>query len=115
VAFACLGRARHGRNLRSPPIAVEHALDLDRNFAESHGSLATVAALRGDQATAKREIDIANRLDPGCLSAKLAASLLKRAANDPDGARELIATTVAGLTRDDKSPLAALLAGLVRH
>ena len=91
-----------------------HSLELDRNFSESHGGLASVAALRGDHAVAKREIEIANRLDGSCVSAKFAESVLKRAA-DPEGARELIATTISALTRENTSPLAALLAGLPRR
>jgi tetratricopeptide (TPR) repeat protein len=93
----------------------EHALDLDRNFAESHGSLAAVAALRGNRERATREIDIAKRLDPSCVSAQYAASVLARNSGNPRAADDLIATAAASLAEQNGGPLSALLARLVRR
>jgi Flp pilus assembly protein TadD len=89
-----------------------HALELDRNFAESHGALAAVAALRADRATAEREIEVANRLDPDGLAAKFAESLLLRAGGDPERARSLIMDTISGLAAQRASPLSELLSRL---
>lgn len=57
----------------------EHALAMDRNFAESHGALAVVDALQAHPADARRGIARALRLDRGCVSAVLAQKLLSRA------------------------------------
>lgn len=59
-------------NLEEAGAAFERALSLDWNFAESHGGLAAIAAMKGDRATAEHLIEIAERLDPKCLSAKFA-------------------------------------------
>lgn len=91
------------------------SFEIDRNFAETHGGLATVAALRGDRAAAERAIEVANRLDPGCLSAKYAQSLLARAAGDAEHARELVESTIAGITAAENTPLATLLARFARR
>jgi tetratricopeptide (TPR) repeat protein len=53
-----------------------HALELNRNFAESHGGLASVAALRGDRANAERLMEVAERLDPARNSSKFARAVL---------------------------------------
>jgi Tfp pilus assembly protein PilF len=102
-------------NLAEARRLFERSLELDRNFSESHGGIAAVAALGGDRATAEREIEVANRLDPECLSAKFAQSVLLRAAGDPHSSRELVRSTIAGLDNDPKTPLAEYLAGLARR
>ena len=56
--------------------AFSSALALDRNVAETHGSLAAVAALRGERATAEATIQRAMRLDSACLSAQIAQAIL---------------------------------------
>lgn len=56
--------------------AFQRALEIDRNFAESHGSLAVVAALGGDAGAAKPHIERALGLDAQCVSARYAESLL---------------------------------------
>lgn len=60
------------------------ALDLDRNFGESHGGLAVVAALRGARAEAEREAELALRLDPASLSARYARMVLDGDTADPE-------------------------------
>jgi Flp pilus assembly protein TadD len=92
-----------------------HSLELDRNFSESHGGLAAVAAIRGDRATATREIEVANRLDRACVSAKFAESVLSSAAGQPERARELIVATIGRMTGTQDNPLASLLARLARR
>jgi tetratricopeptide (TPR) repeat protein len=91
--------------------AFEDALALNRNFAETHGGLATLAALRGDQAAAQRSIEIAERLDPECLSTQLARSILARG-SDPQLARQIVADTTRALAGKDNSALSKLLGRL---
>jgi tetratricopeptide (TPR) repeat protein len=55
----------------------EQALEVDRNFAETHGGLAVVAALRGETAAAEERVRTAHRLDRNSFSAAYAAMLLR--------------------------------------
>lgn len=58
--------------------AFEKALAVDRNFGESHGGLAIIAALQGRDEEARLGIRRALRLDGKCLSAKYAEMVLLR-------------------------------------
>lgn len=65
--------------LGSPAQAHTHftkALDLDRNFGESHGGIALVHALNGHADEARQDIKRALRLDPQSRNARYAQSLL---------------------------------------
>lgn len=93
----------------------EHALEMDRNFSETHGGLAAIAALKGEADAAKQNIEIADRLDPACLSARYAEAVLHGHAGEPDAARSLLLTTVAGLAPDNGGKLSELLRTLTRH
>lgn len=62
---------------------------LDRNYGESHGGVAVVAALLGRNSDAKASIQRALRLDPESLSAKYAQMVLSGVTNDPDKFRKL--------------------------
>ncbi len=90
----------------------EHALAIDPNFAESHGSLAVIDVSKGDRATAQRRMATALRLDRECFSAVLAKilldagneqsaqDLLKRAFETPlNAAGMTVAGYMAGLTK----------------
>jgi len=90
----------------------ERALSMDRNFAESHGGLAAIAALKGDRATAERLIEIAERLNPRCLSAKFARSTLQKGGGDNQAARDTLMTALSGLSANDGSPVARIIAEL---
>lgn len=59
------------------------SLELDHNFGESHGTLAVVAAMRGQRDEAQAYARRAQRLDPGCLSVKFAKLLLSDDGHDP--------------------------------
>lgn len=67
-----------------------HALDLDRNFAESHGSLAIVLAKEGNTADAELEVKLALRLDRNCLSARYAQAIINGDAHDLKKFHELV-------------------------
>ncbi len=62
----------------------EKALELDRNFGETHGGLAVVAALQGHKQQAEASITRALRLDKECLSARYAEMLLSGVALDQE-------------------------------
>jgi Flp pilus assembly protein TadD len=64
--------------------AFQQALDLDRNFGESHGGLAVVRALQGRRGEAEAAIELARRLDPNGLSASYANMVLSGQTRDAD-------------------------------
>lgn len=102
-------------NLEVAQEIFQRALDMDRNFSESHGGLAAVAALRGDRATAEECIRRADGLDPECLSARFAESVLTGQAGNEQQARALILSTVGGLSPKDGGKLSELLKTLTQH
>jgi tetratricopeptide (TPR) repeat protein len=70
--------------------ALEKALGVDRNFAETHGGLAVVAALQGREPDAQGFMRRALRLHPQSLAAKLAeVVLVRRAGRDAEAKRLL--------------------------
>lgn len=77
------------RDLAASRVRFEHALDLDPNFAESHGSLAVLDVLEGRIEEARARSDIALRLDRNCYSGALARTLLAAAAGDEAQARRI--------------------------
>jgi tetratricopeptide (TPR) repeat protein len=77
------------RDLGTARARFEHALALDPNFAESHGSLAVLDLLEGRPEQAEREMAIAFRLDRACYSAALAQVLLRAGKGDQEGARRI--------------------------
>jgi Flp pilus assembly protein TadD len=62
--------------------AFRQALDLDRNFAESHGALGLVLAMNGDLAEADRHLELADRLDPRNVTGRYARALRAGEAGD---------------------------------
>jgi tetratricopeptide (TPR) repeat protein len=68
-----------------------HALALDRNFAETHGALASIAAIRGDAVQAQEMIAIALRLDSRSLAARFAQSVLASQSGDSAQSQQLVA------------------------
>lgn len=95
--------------------ALQQALELDRNFAETHGALAAVAALRGDRAAAERCIAVARRLDSASLAAIFAQSVLDRSAGEPDKARQAIMDAAAALSGRHGNALARLIDKVMRR
>ncbi len=63
--------------------AFDTALNLDRNFGESHGGMAVVQARQGLRAEAEASIERALRLDPDSLSARYAQMILAGETDDP--------------------------------
>ncbi len=69
--------------------AFDSALLLDRNFGESHGGVAVVAALKGQREVAEAAIERALRLDPQGLSARYAQMVLSGQTADPERFRAI--------------------------
>jgi Flp pilus assembly protein TadD len=69
--------------------AFRQALELDRNFGESHGGLAVVQAMTGQREEAQRSIDRALGLDGQSLSARYAQMVLAGQTEDPERFRQL--------------------------
>jgi len=67
----------------------ERALTIDPNFSESHGGLAVLDVLEGNLAAAKRESQIALRLDPKSLGGALSASLLLEQGGKGEAAQKI--------------------------
>jgi Tfp pilus assembly protein PilF len=76
--------------------AYESAYELDRNFADSHGGLALIAALRGEAEAADLAIRRALKLDPNCATAHYARSILLADAGKTEDANRTIAGLMAG-------------------
>jgi Tfp pilus assembly protein PilF len=67
------------------------AYELDRNFAESHGGLGLIAALAGRSDEAEASVKRALRLDPACITARYARSLLLEDRGEHAEAERLLA------------------------
>lgn len=72
------------------------ALALDRNFGESHGAMAVVAACKGERDAAKEAVERALRLDPTCLSARYAQMVMNGQTEDPERFKAIAYRFLAG-------------------
>lgn len=90
------------------------AMQIDGNFAECHGSLATIAALKGDREAAARSIAVAFRLDRQCFSAGFAQMLLAAAAGDAEAAQRIFERALDQPLDDKGRSLRELLARIAR-
>jgi Tfp pilus assembly protein PilF len=75
------------------------ALEMDRNFAESHGGLATVDAQEGHLDAASEGIQRALRLDRHCMSARYAQAILDGEAGDLVALQQLAQRLIAAKAR----------------
>jgi Tfp pilus assembly protein PilF len=69
-------------DLAGAQAAFQHALELDRNFGESHGGMAVVLARTGQRAAAEEAVEIALRLDRHGMAAHYARAVLDGQADD---------------------------------
>ncbi|MFZ6646122.1 tetratricopeptide repeat protein [Undibacterium sp. TJN25] len=88
----------------------EKAVSLDRNFGESHGGLAVVAAKKGNRELAEEYIRRAQRLDRAGLSARYAQMILSGVVNDPVKFREQAGKLLSART----GPLGGTLGELIQ-
>jgi Flp pilus assembly protein TadD len=98
-----------GQRLAQAREAFERALAIDRNFAETHGGLAVVAALSGDAAASDTHAKRALGLDPQCISARYAQALLSGEIRDGESFQRLAERLLSG-----QGDLAKVLARLQR-
>ena len=97
-------------NIEAARQRFEHALALDRNFAESHGSLAALDVMAGDKDSARRGVATALRLDPQCFSAALARALLSN--DDPRRAGEIVQVALNTPLSEQGRTIASYVGGL---
>lgn len=84
----------------------QHAYDLDRNFADSHGGLALVHVLRGRNDEAELAIRRALRLNPQCPTALYAQTLLLEVTGQGEDAMRLLGGLVQPVGLPDGMDLA---------
>jgi tetratricopeptide (TPR) repeat protein len=101
-------------DLDSAERVFEHALELERNFAETHGALAAVHAMRGRAAEARKEIAIADRLNREGLAARFATAVLAGQAGNSGAAGSLLRATIARLIPKVSDHAAQVLAAAAR-
>lgn len=71
-----------GGDLEGAEATFQRTLAMDRTFAESRGSVAVIAALKGDLERARREAEAARRIDPLSFAAMFATALITGAEGD---------------------------------
>lgn len=88
----------------------QRALEIDDNFAESHGGLAVLDAMEGRKDDARRQTEIALRLDRNCFGAALAKSLLLEQQGHPQMARKVVDMALASPIGPNGETLTQMLA-----
>ncbi|MET0534148.1 MAG: tetratricopeptide repeat protein [Steroidobacter sp.] len=89
-------------DILSAELAFDRALSVDRNFCETHGGLAVIAAMQGRDVDARVSIKRALRLDPQSLLAQYAQMLLLQRTGRHTQAQQLL-NTVLGRTPERMS------------
>lgn len=97
-------------DLNGANMVLQAALALDRNFGETHGGLAVVAALQGRRAEAEAAIRRAQGLNAQGLSGAFAQMLLARDVHHP----EKLAEEVHALVAQQQAPFGGSLTDLIR-
>lgn len=101
------------------PEAAEHsfqqALQLNPNFADSHGGLAITAAIKQDTTEAEKLIKIARRLDPLSHSAVFAQSLLLKQDGKDRESQDLIQSIISSDSHLSGVSYQTLVDSLIKH
>ncbi|MFC4312707.1 tetratricopeptide repeat protein [Steroidobacter flavus] len=97
------------QDLEAAERSLNHALSLDRNFAETHGTLAALDALKGNVDSAKHRLELARRLDPDSFSMQFAAALLEDPSLKSSSAQQIMQQTLLKIRGQGDSALAKLL------
>jgi hypothetical protein len=63
---------------------------MERNFAETHGSLAVVTIMRGELEQGQKAMTTALKLNPHCFSGLFAQTLMMQAQGNAEQARTLM-------------------------
>lgn len=75
--------------------AFDQAMNIDRNFADTHGGLAVIAAMQEDMARATELAKKALRLNPGSYSGLYASAIIAEQSNNNHEAEQIIAGIMA--------------------
>jgi tetratricopeptide (TPR) repeat protein len=104
--FVALGWATIvARDLAGAEKVFRHALEVDRNFGEAHGGLATVLALQGRIDDARNAITRARRLNPQGFGAAFAQTLVLKQQGQEREAIDLLSNMLMQAPRQDAQPL----------
>ncbi len=88
----------------------ERAMELDRNFSESHGGLAVIAVFQNDFKLAEKYTKVAIRLDPMSASGRYAESLLLDKGGNAEVAKAQIIELMTSAKGVDGSPITQMIA-----
>jgi tetratricopeptide (TPR) repeat protein len=97
-------------NIEAAESRLEEARRLDRNFAETHGSIAVLRWITGDRASAMRLSTIASSLDPNSFSAKLVQSFQAEIDHGPNAGAAIRAQALQQPVLPENGAIAPLLA-----
>lgn len=93
-------------------ISFQKALDLNRNFADSHAGIALVMIYQGNIDSAKQKIKLAKKLDDQCQTAIFAQSMLLRLEGKAQEADSMVAGIIGGQSHLQGHTYQALIAKL---
>jgi tetratricopeptide (TPR) repeat protein len=93
----------------------ERAMDIDRNFADSHGGLAIIAICEGDLDAADKRTKTAIRLDPMSASGRYAESLLLEKRGNPEEAKKRVTEMLTSTMGVDGKPITQHIAKAVQR
>jgi len=88
----------------------QRAIGINRNFAEAHGGLATVLAIRGKREEAESAIRAAKRLDNASYGYKYAQAILELSGGSKSAAARLFDDLLAGSPAPDLPTLGQIVA-----
>lgn len=104
--FVTLGWAKIvARDLAGAEAVFRHALEVDHNFGEAHGGLATALALQGRIDDARQAITRARRLNPQSFGAGFAQTLVLKLQGQERDAIDLLSNMLMQTARPDAQPL----------
>lgn len=87
--------------------AFQVALNLDGNFAESHGCMAVILAIEGKRQDALRFIEKARRLDKRCWSSQFAQMIVNGTAGDKASVQRLAQRLIGSIGSQQSRPASA--------
>ena len=91
------------------------ALAIDRNFGDTHGGLAVVAALQGRTDECRRMIRRALGLNPRSFPARYAESLLLAKAGDREKSADIVRQLLTSAPSDGGASVEVLVAALLER
>jgi tetratricopeptide (TPR) repeat protein len=102
------------KDLEGAEASFNRALSINRNFGESHGGLAVVAALQKRNDAAKESAEIALRLDPSSMSGRYAQAILSGEIKDSASFRRFAEQVLQGQAAPGGGDMRGVLARMQR-